>query len=538
MLIPPDIIDRWISGNEDEHCEFKEAKSTFDKNTLTDYCIALANEGGGHLILGVTDSKPRVVIGSQAFYGTLEELKHQLLQRIHFRVDATEYYKDQKRIVIFHIPPRPIGTALQYQGRYLMRSGSSLTSMTAEKIKQILSEGQIDFSAEICPKTTIQDLDPNAIDILRKLWAKKSKDAEKLNKTDLEILRDTELITSEGEITYAALILLGTSAAFGKFLPNAEIIYEFRSNSASIQYQYRSEYRRGFLTYVDEIWNQINLRNEIRQVRHGLVVEEVKAFNEEVVREGYLNAVCHRDYRMGESIFIRQQPQKLEIESPGRFPPGITPDNILDRQNPRNRRVAETFQKIGHVERSGQGADRMFRIMIEEGKPRPDYNKSDEFRVLLRLCSEIKDPQFLTFLDKIGQETLKSWSVHDLILLDDIRQGKIRRADDRIRQFVEQGIVEHIGGSGKASRYILSKRFYSFIGEKGIYTRKKGLNRDTNKELLLAHLKNHNLGKIKEFEEVLPELTRSQIHSLLKELKRSGKIKHIGSKRMGYWERL
>lgn len=239
--------------------------------------------------------------------------------------------------------------------------------------------------------------------------------------------------------------------AFGKFLPNAEIIYEYRSNSALIQYQYRSEYRRGFLTYVDEIWNQINLRNEVQQVRHGLMNEEVKAFNEEVVREGYLNAVCHRDYRMGESIFIRQQPQKLEIESPGRFPPGITPENILDRQNPRNRRVAETFQKIGHVERSGQGADRMFRIMIEEGKPRPDYNKSDEFRVVLRLCSEIKDPHFLTFLDKVGQETLKSWSVHDLILLDDIRQGKIRKADDRIRQFVEQGIVEHIGGSGKAS---------------------------------------------------------------------------------------
>jgi len=273
-------------------------------------------------------------------------------------------------------------------------------------------------------------------------------------------------------------------------------------------------------------------------VKHGLFIEEVNAFNEEVVREGYLNAVCHRDYRMGESVFIRQYPKLLEIESPGRFPPGITADNILDRQNPRNRRIAETFQKIGHVERSGQGADKMFRIMIEEGKSRPDYSKSDEYRVVLRLDSEIKDQRFLSFLDKIGQETLKSWSVHDLILLDDIRQGKVHKMDERIRQFIDQGIVEQVGGRGKGSRYILSKKFFSYLGEKGAYTREKGLDRGTNKELILLHLKNHNSGTIKEFEAVLPNLNRYQIHSLLKELKSGQKVKFVGPKRTGHWERI
>jgi len=531
-----EIIERWIEGKEDEHCEFKEAKSGFDKASLTEYCIALANERGGYLIMGVTNEKPRVVVGSQAYIGTLDELKHHLLQRTHFRVDAFELFKETKRIVVFCIPSRPIGTPLEHDGKFLMRSGSSLVSMTSDQIKRILAEGQIDFSSEICEKATIADLDPNAIDRLRTLWAKKSKDEGKLKKSDLEILRDAELISLEDGITYAAIVLLGTSAALGKFLPNAEIIYEYRNSAASIPYQKRIEYRCGFLLYEDKLWEEINLRNDIQQVTHGLYKEDIMAFNEDVVREGYLNAVCHRDYRMGESVFIRQYPKLLEIESPGRFPPGITPDNILDRQNPRNRRIAETIQKIGHVERSGQGADTMFRIMLEEGKNRPDYNKSDEYRVVLRLDSEIQDIQFLTFLDKVGQETLKSWSVHDLILLDDIRKGNVHKLSDRIRQFMEQGVVEHVGGSGKASRYILSRRFYSFIGGKGRYTRAKGLNRETNKQLLIEHLKNHTSGKIKEFEEVLPELTRSQIHSLLKELKRENKIKYIGPKRLGHWE--
>jgi len=538
VSISVDTLLRWIDGKEDEHCEFKEAKYSFNSNELTDYCIALANEGGGLLILGITNKKPRSVIGSQAFLN-LDEVKFQLLQRIHIRIDATTQFLEEKRVVVFLVPPRPIGTPLQYNGRYLMRSGESLVSMTPEQLKIIFSEGQPDFSSDICQNASINDLDPTAISILREKWAIKSKNENYLKKTDAEILRDAELMDSNGGITYAAIILLGSSATLGKFLPNAEIIYEYRSDKSSIPYQYRSEYRCGILLCIDKIWNEINLRNEVHQVKHGLLSEDVKGFNEDVVREGYLNAICHREYRMGESVFIRQQPKLLEIESPGRFPPGITPDNILDRQSPRNRRVAETFQKIGHVERSGQGADTMFRIMIEEGKSRPDYSKSDEHRVLLRLCSEIKDPQFLMFLDRIGQETLKSWSVHDLILLDDIRQGKIRKADDRIRQFIERGIVEHVGGSGKSSRYILSKRFYSFIGKRGKYTREKGLDRETNKALIIEHLNNHNSGKIKEFEEVLPSLTRYTIYSMLKELRRSNKIKFVGSnRRSGHWEKV
>jgi ATP-dependent DNA helicase RecG len=58
----------------------------------------------------------------------------------------------------------------------------------------------------------------------------------------------------------------------------------------------------------------------------------------------------------------------MEIISPGGFSPGITPENILIRQYPRNRRIAEAFAKCGLVERSGQGADRMFEACVKESK--------------------------------------------------------------------------------------------------------------------------------------------------------------------------
>lgn len=55
---------------------------------------------------------------------------------------------------------------------------------------------------------------------------------------------------------------------------------------------------------------------------------DVPTFNEKVVREAVLNAIAHRDYRSAGSVFARQFPRKIEIQSPGGLPEGITPENI------------------------------------------------------------------------------------------------------------------------------------------------------------------------------------------------------------------
>jgi ATP-dependent DNA helicase RecG len=54
MTITPQQIDLWRqSASEHQRLEFKEAKLQFDYVKLLKYCVALANEGGGHLLLGI-----------------------------------------------------------------------------------------------------------------------------------------------------------------------------------------------------------------------------------------------------------------------------------------------------------------------------------------------------------------------------------------------------------------------------------------------------------------------------------------------------
>src|SRR5262249_56153996 len=130
----------------------------------------------------------------------------------------------------------------------------------------------------------------------------------------------------------------------------------------------------GLLTVLDEIWRLIISRNDLQPFQQGFFVWYVPTFNERVVREAVLNAVSHRDYRHGGSVFVRQYPRRIEIVSPGGFPPGIAPENILRQQNPRNRRIAEVLSKCGLVERAGQGFDLIFPESIRPSNPLPAFS--------------------------------------------------------------------------------------------------------------------------------------------------------------------
>lgn len=418
-----------------------------------------------------------------------------------------------------------------------MRAGEDLAPMTPDMLRRIFAESGPGFSAEICPDARTADLDPRAIQALRELWLRKSGNEMLRSLSDEQLLADAELLI-DGGVTYAALILLGTRQALGRYLAQAEVILEYRSDEASIPHQQRKEYRQGFFLFYDELWEAINLRNDVYHYLDGLLVWDIRAFNETVVREAVLNAVSHRDYRLPGSVFVRQLPRKLEIVSPGGFPPDITPENILSRQAPRNRRIAEVLAKCGLVERSGQGANRMFEASIREGKPLPDFSESDDHQVALTLRGEVQDPRFLRFLEQVSREAATSFSTQDLLALDLVHRGQPMPEGlrDRLATLRETGVIE-VYGRGRGTRYMLSRRFYGFVGKKGLYTHRRGLDRETNKALLLRHIQdNRDDGShFDELRQVLPTLSRGQIQHLLKELKAESRVHTVGRTRGARW---
>ncbi len=312
----------------------------------------------------------------------------------------------------------------------------------------------------------------------------------------------------------------------------------YRSAEANVRYAQRREFRAGFLGYLDELWQLINQRNDVHFLREGLFRREIPAFNEEAVREGLLNALAHRDYRLGGSIFVRQSPRQLEVVSPGGFPVGITAENLIWRQAPRNRRIAEALARCGLVERSGQGANRMFETCIQDSKALPDFSGSDDYQVSLVLSGEVLDEGFLAFLEHVGAKRMATFTTEDFLALDAVHRERDldERLAVRLPRLRELGVVE-TKGRGRGTRYLLSERFYQHAGQKAAYTRRRGLDKETNKELLLKHIKrNQEDGSpLGELLDVLPALPKKRVQYLMQELKSEGRVHAVGSTRAARW---
>lgn len=418
-----------------------------------------------------------------------------------------------------------------------MRAGDALQPMSDDTLRAIHNESAHDFSAEICPDAVLADLAATSIAEFRRRWAARSGNDRILAWTDDELLRNAEL-TSERGITFAALLLLGATGALGQFLPQAEIVFEYRSSESAGPAQDRLEFREGFLGYHDRLWDRINQRNERQSYQDGFFRAEVATFDEQSIREAILNAFCHRDYRLGASVFVRQFARRLEVVSPGGFPAGITPDNVLDQQNPRNRRLAEACARCGLIERAGQGMNVMFEQAIKQSKPLPDFRGSAGHEVRLTLRGDVSNPAFLRFIERVGAETLSSFDTRDLLVLDSLQRGEATpdALRDRLPRLLELGLIERIGG-GRGTRYLLSRRYYSAIGERGTYTRRRGLDRGANRELLMKHLIDVGAdgSPFSELQQVLPGLSRGQLRTLLVELRDAGRVRVEGLRRWARW---
>jgi ATP-dependent DNA helicase RecG len=177
----------------------------------------------------------------------------------------------------------------------------------------------------------------------------------------------------------------------------------------------------------------------------------------------------------------------------------------------------------------------MFTSAVREGKLPPDFAASDAYQVSVILDGQVKDERFLAFLDRLGRETRGSLSLDDLVALDavhrDVRLPE--RVQPRVSSLIAMGALERVS----PKRLTLSRRFYAFVGRRGEYTRRRGLDRRTNKALLLEHIQqNENEGSpLADLNQVLPGMKPTQVQNLLRELKRDGLAHPVGRTRAARW---
>lgn len=200
-------VQELLEAKEGEHVQFKEAKNRFDFGEAAKCCCALANNGGGALVFGITDKRPRKVVGSAAF-DQPERTRMGLIEKLKINIDFRLFTYDGKRVLVFDVKSRPIGLPVQYGGVAWIYEADELKPMPEDMRRNIYEETGGDFSATICTGATVDDLDESAIENFRAMWIAKSKKKQLATLSKEQLLHDCGAITDEG-LTYAALVLFG-----------------------------------------------------------------------------------------------------------------------------------------------------------------------------------------------------------------------------------------------------------------------------------------------------------------------------------------
>ena len=527
----------------EDKVEFKEARRDYPfaggnrteqkerRKCFLGYIVALANEKGGHLILGVKESRLNKIVGTDFAKGKIGSLEDEIYNRLQIRVRLYELFEEDKRVLVCKIPSRPIGKTLKFEGVPLMRSGDSLRNMSDAELFSILSESEPDFSATIVKNLKLSALDKESIAILKRAYARKQKNPQFLLIDDEQALRDLDLIIDSG-ITYAALILLGSVEAIKRYLPQSQIRLEYRKDAGRINFDKRYIFEGSFYSWIDSLWETINLRNSSIPVQEGSYIFDVPFFNEEVIREAINNMIAHRDYRMQSECLVKQSDASLSLINPGGFPRGVTVENVLKvSSTPRNRLLTEVLQKTGIVERSGQGVDKIVYHTLKEGKPKPDYTKSDDYQVRLDLSATIEDKAFALFIQSYQSESTenKKLSVFDVLYLKKIKKGIRIGLNDKsiLKKLLDNSLIVKKGKTS-GTYYDLSRDYYELTDQKGVLGR-SDWGDDQAVPLIINYLQKYNRAKTRDFVDLFEgRLSRKQVRTILDKQLETGIIERKG----------
>lgn len=374
---PQDIDSLLTIRSENEHVEFKEANNRYDFQELVDYCVALANERGGRMILGVTDKIPRKVVGTRAF-DVPERTVGGIYERLHLKVTFEEVAHPEGRVLIFHVPSRPIGRPVHYNGRYLMRAGEDLVPMSPDQLEEIFAEGRADWLEEPAFQKcdagkVIELLDSQSyFDLLHIPYPTNQNSVlERLASEHLILPHDgLWTITNLGAMLFAKR--LDQFERLARKAPRV-IVYDGTSKlKTKLDTPGTKGYAVAFRGLVDFIVSHVPSNEVIKQA----IRETVTMFPEIAVRELVANALIHQQFtETGTSVMIEIYDDRLEISNPG--VPFIPPDRFIDEYKSRNERLADIMRRLGICEEKGSGVDKVIHAAEAYQLPAPDFRVTD-----------------------------------------------------------------------------------------------------------------------------------------------------------------
>jgi len=522
---------------ENENLELKEAKKDFSilwkkkqKKSILWYCVALWNEEGGKLILWVANNWK--IVWTKALQN-LVEVREKIYNELWIRISTEELNVDWKRVIVISIPSHKIWEPLKFYWKPLMRVWQQLREMDDNTLRKILNEWIYDWSAEIIPEATINDLDEEALQKAKENFKIKNPNLkDEVDKWNTEIFLYKAKLTKKWKLTKTAILLLWKPEARSLLHPAIAQITWILKDKDWVEKDYQHFYCP-FILAVDEVLKKIrNLK--YRYIRdYSLFPDEVDMYDPYVIREALHNCIAHQDYTLWWRIqLIENEDWYLIFTNKWDFLPWSI-EKVLTTEIPpdyyRNKFLVDAMVNLNMIDTIWSWIKRMFQKQKERFFPLPSYDISKD-TVSVKIYWKIIDINYSKILAKD-----KNLSLMDAYWLDKI-QKKEKVPKEISDKFRKLWYIE-----GRYPNIFLSKEISDLIWKKDSYIKNKWFDNHYYKDLIIKYLREYKQATRKEINELLwnklPDVLdnkqkENKVKNLLYELSKQWIIKNerLGSK--------
>jgi len=538
-------IDKLIQQGESLSLEFKSDLKCLPDRDLVATVVSLANTDGGDLLLGVEDDG--AVTGLHANHLNVSGIPSLIANKtnpaISIRVERCELQGKAIARISVSKSRQLVSTSDGLLVRRRLKidgTPEAVPFYPHEFIQRQSSMGLVDPSAMV-----LEELDPNQLDSLQRLRIRNA--IKKYGgEQPLLSLPDEELdgalglvksISGRQHPTVAGLLLLGTEDLLRTHLPAYEVAFQVLSGT---DVRVNEFYRKPLIETFEEVELQFKPWVVEEEMEVGLFRVPIPNYDRRAFREGFVNALVHRDFSRLGTVHVKIDNSGLNISSPGGFVEGVNLGNLLvAAPHSRNPLLADIIKRIGLAERTGRGIDRIYEGMLRYGRPEPDYALSNPYLVNLFMANVVADREFLRMVVE-QHERLDEPIVEPLIVLTRLRDERrlttsdlvssIQKSESQTRIIVEKlletGLIE-AHGTGRGRSYTLSAEVYRRSGQESAYVHQVGFDAIQQEQMVLKYIVTH--GGIKRA--VAAELCRIspfQATRLLKRMEKNNLVKPVG----------
>ena len=334
--------------SESQNIEYKE---TWRDEYLKWIC-GFANAQGGRIYIGVNDDKK--VVGLSDAKKLMEDIPNKIVNYLGVVEDVNLLTKDGREYI--EIVVSPSNMPIAYRGAYHYRSGSTKQELKGLALQQFIME-KMGHSWDDIPVygATFDDIDRSAIDYFLQCSIKAGRmDEEGVNAATEDVLRNLGLLTKNGELKNAAILLFGKHV--GQFFPSAIFkIGRFHTDESDLIVQDMLE--GNIIQMASRVVDTLRSKYLLSPIHYeGLQRVEELEIPEKALRELIYNSLAHKDYT-GPAVQMRVYDHSIELWNYGLLPKELTPADLMKKHSsfPRNHNIANVFYKAGFVETWGRG---------------------------------------------------------------------------------------------------------------------------------------------------------------------------------------